>query len=85
MRRDLKALADRFDEVMPRTGRYVPYPAVADERGVVHVPPRPRTAGTAANVALGGAAVAAAITCMMVLNRRRRHRYLRAALRSAVE
>jgi glyoxylase-like metal-dependent hydrolase (beta-lactamase superfamily II) len=72
MRGELKALADRFDRVMPQSGRYVPYPAVADERGLVHVPPRPVVAVTRANVALGGAAVVAAIACMMLANRRRR-------------
>jgi glyoxylase-like metal-dependent hydrolase (beta-lactamase superfamily II) len=40
MRRQLRDLADRFDAYMPSSGRYIPYPAVADERGVVHVPPR---------------------------------------------
>jgi glyoxylase-like metal-dependent hydrolase (beta-lactamase superfamily II) len=40
MRRELRDLADRFDAYMPSSGRYIPYPAIADERGVVHVPPR---------------------------------------------
>src|SRR5262245_17247681 len=85
MRSELKALADGFDRVMPQSGRYIPYPAVADERGVVHVPPRPGLAVTRANVALGGAVAVTAVTCLMLANRRRRERSLRAALRSAVE
>lgn len=40
MRAQLRDLALNFERVMPDRGRYVPYPAVADERGVVHVPPR---------------------------------------------
>jgi glyoxylase-like metal-dependent hydrolase (beta-lactamase superfamily II) len=73
MRSELKSLADRFDQVMPQSGRYVPYPAVADERGVVHVPPRPGVALTRANMALGGAAVAAGFVCLMLANRRGPH------------
>jgi glyoxylase-like metal-dependent hydrolase (beta-lactamase superfamily II) len=73
MRRELFTLADRFDRVMPQSGRYVPYPAVADERGLVHVPPRPGVAVTRANIAVGGLAVAAAITCLTLSNRRRRY------------
>jgi glyoxylase-like metal-dependent hydrolase (beta-lactamase superfamily II) len=61
MRAALWALADRFDEAMPSGGRYVPYPAVADERGVVHVPPRPGIALTAANLAVGVTAIAASL------------------------
>jgi glyoxylase-like metal-dependent hydrolase (beta-lactamase superfamily II) len=40
MRRALWDLADNFDVYMPDQGRYIPFPAVADGRGVVHVPPR---------------------------------------------
>jgi glyoxylase-like metal-dependent hydrolase (beta-lactamase superfamily II) len=40
MRRDLQQLAWDFDRLaVPRNGRYVREPAVADERGVVTVPP----------------------------------------------
>jgi glyoxylase-like metal-dependent hydrolase (beta-lactamase superfamily II) len=37
---ELEALARYFDEVIPSHGRYVDQPAIADERGVVRVPPR---------------------------------------------
>src|SRR5262249_29248689 len=74
MRTGLKSPAGRFDRVMPQSGRYVPYPAVADERGLLYVPPPPATAMTRAKVALGGAAVAAAVACMMLANRRRSSR-----------
>ncbi len=61
MRDALRDLADRFDTLMPDHGRYIPYPAVTDERGVVHVPPRvgfaPRQ--VAAAVAIGAAAAGA--------------------------
>jgi glyoxylase-like metal-dependent hydrolase (beta-lactamase superfamily II) len=59
MRRQLRDLADRFEAHMPASGRYVPYPAVADERGVVHVPPRRSIAMTpvTAAVAIGAAAL----------------------------
>jgi glyoxylase-like metal-dependent hydrolase (beta-lactamase superfamily II) len=68
MRAALHALADNFDAVMPSIGRYVPYPAIADESGVVHVPPRaPIT--PAARAAIAAAAVAGAA---LILNSRRR-------------
>jgi glyoxylase-like metal-dependent hydrolase (beta-lactamase superfamily II) len=40
MRLELRNLVDNFDYVMPMSGRYIPYPAVTDRSGVVHVPPR---------------------------------------------
>lgn len=55
MRRDLHLLALRFGDVMPRHGHYVSQPAVADEQGVVYVPPSRRT-GTGA-VALDAVAL----------------------------
>jgi hypothetical protein len=40
MLRDLHQLAREFDQVaVPAHGRYVGRPAIADERGVVSVPP----------------------------------------------
>jgi glyoxylase-like metal-dependent hydrolase (beta-lactamase superfamily II) len=54
MRRGLRDLADRFDRVMPSTGRYVPYPAVVNEHGLVHVPPRPEFAASGAMLATAG-------------------------------
>lgn len=42
MRRDLRALAARFDELeVPAFGRYAHQPAVANEYGVVRLPPDP--------------------------------------------
>lgn len=42
MRRDLRALAARFDELeVPAFGRYARQPAVANEYGVVRLPPDP--------------------------------------------
>jgi len=71
-RRGLRDLADRFDEYMPASGRYIPYPAVADERGVVHVPPRPGIALNGATMAAGAGAVAIGLG-LMALARRRAH------------
>jgi hypothetical protein len=58
MRAALRLLAERFEQAMPASGRYVPYPAVTDERGLVHVPPRPGIALDRAAV-IAGAGVAA--------------------------
>jgi glyoxylase-like metal-dependent hydrolase (beta-lactamase superfamily II) len=73
MRRELKALADRFDRVMPSAGRYVPYPAIADETGVVHVPPRPGFSVSGAQIAASVGAIAAGIALMSVARRRGTH------------
>ena len=36
----LQSLSDNFEELaIPESGRYVPYPAIADEEGVKYVPP----------------------------------------------
>jgi glyoxylase-like metal-dependent hydrolase (beta-lactamase superfamily II) len=56
MRSQLCDLAERFDAAMPSSGRYVPYPAIADAHGIVHLPPRP------ALVALNGGKMAAGIS-----------------------
>jgi glyoxylase-like metal-dependent hydrolase (beta-lactamase superfamily II) len=61
MRRALRDLADRFDQIMPSSGRYVPYPAITDERGLVHVPPRPTYAMNGATIAAGIGAAAVGI------------------------
>lgn len=58
MRAALQDLADRFDVLMPDHGRYIPYPAVTDEHGVVHVPPR---IGPAPSQVAAGAAIAAGL------------------------
>jgi glyoxylase-like metal-dependent hydrolase (beta-lactamase superfamily II) len=42
LRAELTALALHFNELArPRKGRYVPSPAITDERGIVSVPPKP--------------------------------------------
>jgi glyoxylase-like metal-dependent hydrolase (beta-lactamase superfamily II) len=66
MRRQLRDLADRFEHYMPSSGRYIPYPAVADERGVVHVPPKPPMAagGMAVAVAVGAIAAGLGLTAL---------------------
>ena len=69
-RRGLRDLADRFDEYMPSSGRYIPYPAIADERGVVHVPPRARVAVSRAAVAAGVGAAAVGLGLMALARRR---------------
>lgn len=59
LRRDLDWLAGNFDRLaVPASGRYVHAPAVADERGVVSVPPPvadplPKVLAVAAAAALG--------------------------------
>lgn len=77
MRRNLHELADRFDEVVPTTGRYVPYPAVTDERGLVHVPPKPGFAASRATLATAGVGAALGLGLIALASRRaamdRRH------------
>jgi glyoxylase-like metal-dependent hydrolase (beta-lactamase superfamily II) len=64
MRRGLRELADRFDRVMPSSGRYVPYPAVTDEHGVLHVPPKPGFAASGALLATAGVGAAVGLGLM---------------------
>jgi glyoxylase-like metal-dependent hydrolase (beta-lactamase superfamily II) len=54
MRTALDELADHFENVVPRRGRYVRQPAIADQRGVVYVPPAagPGRAAVALSVAV---------------------------------
>jgi glyoxylase-like metal-dependent hydrolase (beta-lactamase superfamily II) len=61
MRVDLHELAARFDEIRPHRGRYVHQPAIADQRGVVYVPPAVGPSRTAIAV---GAAVAVGVGLM---------------------
>jgi glyoxylase-like metal-dependent hydrolase (beta-lactamase superfamily II) len=72
MRRELRDLADRFEIYMPSSGRYIPYPAVADERGVVHVPPRAGVAIDRTTIA-ASVGVAAVGVGLMTLAWRRTH------------
>jgi glyoxylase-like metal-dependent hydrolase (beta-lactamase superfamily II) len=66
LRRGLNELSERFIELaVPRWGRYVKTPAVADENGVVSVP---RAVLTPAHAALGAAGIVAAA---WALSRRR--------------
>jgi glyoxylase-like metal-dependent hydrolase (beta-lactamase superfamily II) len=55
MRRELRALAAHFEQVVPMLGRYAKEPAVTDERGIVRLPPDPLP------VVVAGAALAAVI------------------------
>jgi glyoxylase-like metal-dependent hydrolase (beta-lactamase superfamily II) len=60
MRRQLEDLAENFGHYMPMDGRYVRQPAVADENGVVTLPPRvldpvPLLFGLGAAALVGGA------------------------------
>jgi glyoxylase-like metal-dependent hydrolase (beta-lactamase superfamily II) len=56
MRADLHDLAAHFEEIQPHRGRYVRQPAIADERGVVYVPP-----------AVGPSRTAIAVSAALVL------------------
>jgi glyoxylase-like metal-dependent hydrolase (beta-lactamase superfamily II) len=60
MRRALHELADHFAAVVPKRGRYVKAPALADERGVFRVPPAPRPRASTILTGLGLSAVALA-------------------------
>ena len=65
----LRRLASRFDEdARPSHGRYRDEPAIADERGVVHVPPPEVSART---VVLTSLAIGASIGLVVALSRRR--------------
>jgi glyoxylase-like metal-dependent hydrolase (beta-lactamase superfamily II) len=72
MRDALGDLAANFDYVMPDAGRYIPYPAVADERGIVHVPPRVGLART--QIAAAATVSAAAIGALWFFAARRAER-----------
>jgi hypothetical protein len=55
---------------MPSSGRYVPYPAVTNERGVIHVPPKPRFAKTGATLATAGVGAAVGLGLIALATRR---------------
>jgi glyoxylase-like metal-dependent hydrolase (beta-lactamase superfamily II) len=67
MRHGLHDLAARFDEMIPRDGRYVREPALSDERGTVYVPPRPGLSPSA--MALGLTAIAAGAAAIALRRR----------------
>lgn len=71
MREGVRRLAADFERVMPASGRYVPYPAVADEHGLVHVPPKVPMAPRARAV-LGAGAVALGAAAVLASRRTRR-------------
>ena len=65
----LRVLADRFDEISrPRSGRYVSEPAIADERGVVSVPP---PVPDPLPKIVAGVAIAAVVGAMLASSSRR--------------
>jgi glyoxylase-like metal-dependent hydrolase (beta-lactamase superfamily II) len=69
--RELHHLAGNFDRLaVPRRGRYVGHPAIADRSGVVHVPPRPPLAPTT-RLVLAGIGVLAAAAALSTTQRRR--------------
>jgi glyoxylase-like metal-dependent hydrolase (beta-lactamase superfamily II) len=72
MRAALLDLAENFDMYMPDQGRYIPYPAVADERGVVHVPPRVGLAPTQIAAAATIGAAALGVTWFAIARRKTR-------------
>jgi glyoxylase-like metal-dependent hydrolase (beta-lactamase superfamily II) len=75
MRGALHTLARNFDRyAVPSQGRYVDEPAVADESGVVRVPPAPAAGGSGALLAVGAAFVAG----VLLAGRRRKRRRARA-------
>lgn len=71
MRRSLCDLAERFDAVMPSFGRYVPYPAIADAHGIVHLPPRRRLAMKGGTMAAGISVAALGMAIVAAVRRRR--------------
>jgi glyoxylase-like metal-dependent hydrolase (beta-lactamase superfamily II) len=70
MRHALRDLADRFDRVMPSSGRYVPYPALTNEQGVVHVPPKPGFAASGATLATAGIGTAIGVGLIALASQR---------------
>jgi glyoxylase-like metal-dependent hydrolase (beta-lactamase superfamily II) len=75
MRRALHALARNFDrEAVPARGRYVDQPAVADESGVVRVPPAIPAGGSGALLAVGAAFAAGILLASRSRTKRTRAR-----------
>ena len=64
MLRELQRLADRFDEAIPSSGRYVNHPAVMDHTGVLHVPPARSFAATPVGIAAIGVSAAIGVGLM---------------------
>lgn len=72
LRSALRRLADQFGRLgVPAQGRYVGRPAVADESGVVSVPPGPSRPSKAALLAVGGAALLGVVLGARSRKRRR--------------
>ena len=74
LRRELQDLADHFEEAIPDHGRYVEQPAVADETGIVEVPPRVAAGAVPTGVLLGLAFTAGAAIALGRARARREHR-----------
>jgi glyoxylase-like metal-dependent hydrolase (beta-lactamase superfamily II) len=70
MRNGLRDLVQRFDAVMPSSGRYVPYPAVTDAHGIVHLPPRPALVMNSAAIAASVSAAALGVAIIAAARRR---------------
>src|SRR5438874_153715 len=78
MRRELEALVRNWERVVvPSHGRYVRRPAVADERGVVSVPP---PVSDPQLVALAGIGLAAAAGTLLIRNLTRQPRQSRGSM-----
>jgi glyoxylase-like metal-dependent hydrolase (beta-lactamase superfamily II) len=72
MRTALHTLSRRFEKLaQPEHGRYVDEPAVADETGVVYVPPKPKSLTKTLTV-LGVTMAAAAVAFILVTQFRKR-------------
>lgn len=70
----LTYLAVEFDRFVPRRGRYVVRPAIADERGVVSVPPPVAHSVSRALIALGATAAAGAVLFWLAWRRGALHK-----------
>ena len=66
MRKSLHNLAHNFTKLaIPSTGRYIRQPALMDDSGVVHIPPKNRNASSAPTLKILGITAAVLITMLL--------------------
>jgi len=83
MRNSLHNLARNFEKLaMPSTGRYLRQPALMDDSGVVHIPPRNRNASAAPTLKLLGIAAAVLITMLLFKKSKKKRNKKKALARS---